>query len=161
MKNMTLYEIDRELESLLDADTGEITDFERFTQLHMAREAKIENTALYIKNLRALAADIREEEKHLAERRRAAEAKAARLTRYLDSALDGAPYASARVEIRYRKSRAVELDEDFVAWAQAHVPQLLRQCAPEADKAAIKTWLETAGELPHARLVERNTMQIK
>lgn len=161
MKNMNLYDIDRELESLLDADTGEITDFERFTQLHMARDAKIENTALYIKNLRAFARDARAEEQALADRRRTAEKKADRLESYLDSVLGGEKYASARVEIKYRKSKSVEIDADFIAWAERYMPSLLRQKVPEADKAAIKNWLESYGNLEHARLIERQSMIIK
>jgi len=73
---MKLYEIDREIESLVDPGTGEILDFEAFTSLQMAREAKIENMALWAKNLTAEADAIKAERNNLTDRERAARNKA-------------------------------------------------------------------------------------
>ena len=68
---MSLYKIDRELESLVDPETGELLDFERFAELRMERERKIEDIALWHKNEVMEAKAIREEELALAERRKA------------------------------------------------------------------------------------------
>ena len=65
---MKLYEIDQAIESLIDQDTGEVSDFDVFMDLQMAREAKIENVALLIKNLTAEAEAIKAEKNALAER---------------------------------------------------------------------------------------------
>ena len=71
---MTLYEIDNEIRAFLDKmldavdeETGEIIDIDpaELEQLNEAREQKIENIALYIKNLEADAKAIKEEEKNL------------------------------------------------------------------------------------------------
>ena len=86
---MKLYEIDSALEALVDPETGELLDYEQFSRLQMEREAKIENTALYVKNLEAEAKAIKEEEARLSERRKAMENKAKRLREYIGFALDG------------------------------------------------------------------------
>lgn len=76
---MTIYEIDARMAGLIDPETGELLDYEAFASLQMEREAKIENMALWYKDLTAEAKAIREEEKALAERRKSAENKAERL----------------------------------------------------------------------------------
>ena len=62
---MTIYEIDSRIAELLDPDTGELLDYEAFAALQMEREAKIENMALWYKDLSAEAKAIRDEEKAL------------------------------------------------------------------------------------------------
>mgnify|MGYP000917782718 FL=1 len=65
---MNIYEIDNAMFSLIDEETGEIKGYEAFEELQMQREEKIENVALWYKNLIAESKAIREEEKALAER---------------------------------------------------------------------------------------------
>ena len=101
---MTLYEIDAALTALVDPDTGEIADIAAMEQLQMDRQTKIENIALWRKNLASEARAIREEEKALAERRKSAEAKIDRLDAYLDYALAGEKFSTPRVAISYRKN---------------------------------------------------------
>ena len=67
----TLYEIEQAIMDCVDLETGEIIDIEKLDQLQMDKDVKIENTALFIKNLLSDADQIREEEKKLADRRRA------------------------------------------------------------------------------------------
>ena len=77
--SMSLYHIDQAILALVDPETGEIMDGEAFDQLQMERETKLENIALWIKNLKAENAAIRQEEKALAERRKAGENKVERI----------------------------------------------------------------------------------
>lgn len=63
--------------------------------------------------------------------------------------------------ISYRKSTAVELDDNFVEWAQENADDLLTYKAPEPNKTAIKDRLKEGGELSHATLVERQNISIK
>ena len=89
---MTIYEIDSAIQKCLtvDEETGEVAvNEELFSQLHMERERKLENIACWIKDLSAESKAIREEEKALAERRKAVEAKAEKLTEWLQNVLDG------------------------------------------------------------------------
>ena len=62
---MTIYEIDNRIAELVDPETGELLDYEAFAELAMEREAKIENMALWYKDLTAEAKAIREEERAL------------------------------------------------------------------------------------------------
>ena len=86
---MNIYEIDNAMFFLVDEETGEIKDYEAFEEMQMIPEEKIENTALWYKNLIAESKAIREEEKALAERRKSLENKAEQLKTYINRALQG------------------------------------------------------------------------
>lgn len=57
----TLYEINEEILSCVDMETGEIIDAEKLGRLQMAFDDKVEGIALWIKNLLSDAAAIKEE----------------------------------------------------------------------------------------------------
>ena len=155
---MTLYEIDRSIEELIDPETGEIADYEAFEQLQMDRAAKIENVALWVKDLDAEAKAIREEEKALSERRKSAENKAEKLREYLRLALNGEKFQTAKVAVGYRKSTGVFIDDE-VAFLRDH-PEYAR-IKTEIDKAAVKDELKKGTEVSGAVLEERINMQIR
>ena len=46
-----LYEINQAITECIDNETGEIIDVEKLEELQLEREAKIENVALWYKNL--------------------------------------------------------------------------------------------------------------
>lgn len=158
---MKLYEIDSQIASLIDAETGEVKDWDYFEQLQMAREEKVENTILFYKDLAAEAEALRTEEKVLAERRRKAERNKERLKEYIAYALDGQKFKSPKATASYRKSHVIEIDEDFIGWAAKNHESLLRYAAPEPNKSAIAQYLEEGGECPCARVVERTNLIIK
>lgn len=158
---MNLFQIDQNLLSLIDEETGEIMDFEAFEALQMARETKIENTALLIKNLRAEASAIREEEKALAVRRKAAENHLERLRTYLQTFLCGEKWTSPKASVSYRKSNAVEVDDGFLEWAKENAPGLLNYKEPEVSKSAVKEYISAGNELTLARIVETQSIQIR
>ena len=56
---MNLYEINREILACIDYETGEILDEGRLNSLEIEREKKIENVALWIKNLESEAAALK------------------------------------------------------------------------------------------------------
>ena len=152
---MNIYEIDNAMFFLVDEETGEIKDYEAFEEMQMIPEEKIENTALWYKNLIAESKAIREEEKALAERRKSLENKA------INRALQGNKFATPKVAISYRKSTAVEVDDEFIDYAMKNNDRLLTFKKPEANKTVIKDMLKDGVEIPHATLIERNNMSIK
>ena len=97
--SLSLYHIDQALEALIDPETGELLDYDAFEQLQMDREHKIENMVCWSKSLDAEAKAIRDEEKELAERRRTMERKRDRLRGYVDRALDGHPFQTAKCSV--------------------------------------------------------------
>ena len=165
---MTLYEIDRAIEMAIaegiDPETGEILDFSAVEALQMEREAKIENLALYVKNLTAEAAAIREEEKTLAERRKAKETKAERLKTYLAEALGGAGFETARVKCSFRKSTAVNITDNVtLLWylKSMSLDKCVKHKDPEVVKSEVAKLLKNGRDIPGVVLEERNNMTIK
>lgn len=159
---MSIYDIDQSLLALVDPETGEIADYETFASLLMDREQKVENIALWIKDLKAEAEAIRNEEKNLAERRRSVQNRATRLTEYLATALNGEKFKTGKVAISYRKSTSVDVYDGFVEWAEENGGgRYLRYSDPDPDKSAIKAALEAGERLPFAELVTSNNIQIK
>lgn len=144
---MSIYKIDAAITSLVDDDTGEITDEQAFDQLQMERDAKIENIGLFYKNLTAEAKAIKEEEAALAARRKAAENKAERLKHLIDYALNGQKFATPCLKVSYRKSQTVEIADGFTAWAEKNAPDLLTYSEPKPCKTAIKDAIK-AGSVP-------------
>ena len=158
---MNIYEIDNAMFSLIDEETGEIKDYEAFEELQMQREEKIENVALWYKNLIAESKAIREEEKALAERRKSLENKAENLKNFINRTLDGNKFSTSKVAISYRKSTAVEVDDEFIDYAIKSNSDLLTYKQPEPNKAVIKEMLQAGFDIPHAELTVRNNMSIK
>lgn len=161
---MTLWEIDKALLECIDTDTGEILDFERLDELQLAREAKLENIALYIKNLQADAEAIREEEKALAERRKAKENRVASLKEYLSKALDGNTFETAKVSLSFRKSTVTNITDELsvVEYLEKNnVEKGLTYSTPKISKAVVGELLKAGTEIPGAVLQENNNLQIK
>ena len=162
--SMSLYHIDQALENLVDHDTGEVLDFDAFEELQMARDAKIEGIVCWTKNLAAEAKAIREEEKELAERRRALEAKRDKLLGYVDRALDGAPFQTAKCSVTYRKSTAVEITsmEALVKWCMDNgYDGKVTYAAPTVAKSDITALLKAGTAIDGAELVTRMNMGVK
>lgn len=158
---MNIYEIDNAMFSLIDEETGEIKDFEAFEELQMQKDEKIENVALWHKNLIAESKAIREEEKALAERRKSLEHRAESLKNFVSRALNGNKFSTSKVAISYRKSTAIEVDDEFIDYAMKNNNDLLTFKRPEPNKTAIKEMLQGGFDIPHAELVEKNNMSIK
>ena len=155
---MTLYEIDKRIIDLIDDETGEVIDpnLNTFGELIMERNNKIENVALWIKNLRADAEAYKAEAQAFVDRKKAAERKIESLTRLLEITLRGQKFKTDRVQISYRKSDSVRIDKD------AKLPdEYLRYKEPEPDKNALKKALKDGVEIEGAWLEEKLNMQVK
>ena len=156
---MNIYEIDNAMFSLIDEETGEIKDYEAFEELQIQKEEKFENTALWYKNLVAESKAIKE--KALAERRKSLEHRAESLKNFVNQALQGNKFSTSKVAISYRKSTAVEVDDEFIDYAMKNNSDLLTYKQPEPNKTAIKEILQGGFDIPHAKLTVRNNMSIK
>jgi hypothetical protein len=153
---MKLYEIDNEILSCVDVETGEIFDIDRFEELELEREAKIENICLWIKNLKAEAEALKAEKEVFANRQKSVENKMESLKRYISSYLDGTAFESTKVKVSYRKSESVEVAEGAI------VPdEYLRFKEPEVDKTALKKAIKGGLKLDGVSIVEKNNIQIK
>lgn len=164
---MRLYDIDMQLEAAIDAafdpETGELLDeaaFERMEELQLARDAKIEGVALWVKNLTAEAEALEREEKAFAARKKAAKNKAESLKKWLGYALHGEKFKTDRTAISWRKSVALEVNEDAIDM-QRLGPEFIKLPPPELNKTAIKDAIKEGAIIPGCQLVERQNIQIK
>ena len=155
---MKLYEIDAAIEGCVDMETGDIVDIEKLEALEMERDAKISNLACWIKDLKAEAKAIKEEEDALAKRRRVAENKAESVNNFLMSYLNGCKFKDSRVSISYRKSTSTEIDEDLDLNT---LPDEYKRVKVETAKTAIKEALQAGEIIEGCRLVENTSMIIK
>lgn len=153
---MKLYEIDEAIMACIDAETGEIIDADKLDKLTMERDAKIENVALWIKDLKAEAEALKAEKMAFAERQKVAENKIESLKKWLAYALDGQDYKSVRASVSFRTSESVEIDDIY-----AVDENYLRYKEPEADKTAIKNAIKAGQEVAGATLVENTSVIIK
>ena len=155
-----LYQIRAEVENFVpevDEETGEFLNAPAWDELNLAYEEKVENTACYIKNLRADISALKAEEDALAKRRKTAEKKAAWLEKMLLDNMDGAEYASARCAIGFRKSVKVEVKD-----ATAIPENFLRvKTTVEPDKKAIGALLKEGKAVPGCVMVESQNIQIR
>lgn len=160
---MTLYQIQdnirKAIELGFDEETGEIFDADALEALELQRDEKIENIALFIKDLTAEAKAIKEEKMALAKRQQTAENHAESLKKYLSICLDGEKFKSPKVAISYRKSQTVEFIDGFDVNLLPEEYQ--RRADPEADKTAIKDALKEGKEIYGVYLAEHNNTIIK
>lgn len=153
---MTLYDIDQEIMSCVDMETGEVIDTEKLDYLQMERDRKLENIGLWIKDLKAEADAIKAEIQNLQSRKKAAENKAESLKNYLEYALDGEKFKTPRLSVSYRKSESVnvlnvhEINPDFLTWPD-----------PVPMKAEIKKALKDGKDIKGVELVSKTSIQVR
>lgn len=152
---MNLYQIDKSILELIDPESGEILDYEAFAELQMERDQKIENIALWIKNLMAEVKALEEEEKRFAERKKAAKNKAESLKRYLDTILQGNPLKTTKFTVSYRKSEQTKVDDISLIPAE-----YLKEVKPEADLTALKKAIKSGQVIQGAHLETVNNISI-
>lgn len=163
----TLYELSDAIRQVidrgfaLDGETGEITfDETNLDELRLMFREKAEACALYVKDQRALAKAIRDEERSLAERRRSAERRADRVERYLLAHIDELPdrrLETPRVALSTRRSTAVEVYNDGM------VPDeyMTYKTTKTVNRDAIRKALKSGESVPGCHLEERTNVIIR
>lgn len=131
-------------------------------------EASAGNIAAVIKNLVAESADLREQEKIFAARRRAKEKSAERLKSYLLQEMQnlGTPKietTQAKISLRNNPESAQIADENaFIEWALEHDrDSLLIYKKPDISRTAVKIALKAGEKLPGAALGHTVSVIIK
>ena len=152
----TLYEINQEILNCVDFETGEIIDVDKLGELQLAFDVKVENIALWIKNLLSDVEAIKAEKMKLAERQKACENKAKSLKEYLNTYLGGQKFKTPKVSISYRKSEAVEVTD-----ISKIDKEYLKIVEPEVDKTTVKKALKEGETIEGVTLVQNQNMQIK
>lgn len=152
----SLYEINAAILSCVDLETGEIIDDVQLAALQMEREQKIENVALWYKNLLSDAAQYAEEEAAFKQKKQRAQAQAERLKAYLLDVLGGEKYKSARVSIHYSRSSRVVVDDVLNL-----PPRFVRFADPEPKKTEIAAAIKNGEEVHGAHIESSQSIIIK
>lgn len=157
---MKLFEIEAEIESCYNPETGEF-DEERFNILDELKNQKIENLICYYKNTVADAEALKVQEKIFKERREREERKAESLKQFIIRTLNGEKFKTDLVEVGYRKSKQVVVSDDFIKWATENDrDDLLTYKEPTVNKTAVKDAINSGEDIP-AEITENVNIQIK
>ena len=166
--SMSLYEIDARIKTIIDGimdsadengEVGEI-DLTELKELQEAKQTKLENIALYVKNLAVEASAIKEEEITLADRRKRLERKSERLKGILINAMqeDGSrKISSPRFEAVLRDSKKTEIIDPEAIPDEFIVTKIEKN----PDKTAIKKAIEAGQEVAGARVILNTSITIK
>lgn len=164
---MNLFDINNNIRAFLDKlyssvdETGEIAqgDWEALNELTEARDTKIENICLYIKEKQAEADVLKAEAEKLTARAKSAQKKADRLKDYLSMNLQRErqmDFETSRVKISFRRSEVVSIVEDYLP-----KKYFAKNVTLTPDKKTIKELLKAGKSIKGATLIERQNIQIK
>ena len=161
-----LYEIDQEILDCVDMETGEILDAEKLDALQMERERKLEGVALWVKDLNAEAAAVKEEADKLTARKKSLDNKISGLKQWLLYALEGEKLKTARCSVYQTHSTKLNVidEQSVVNWIQTNCDepeQFLKFSLPEIRKDAVKAELKAGAEIPGAALEMTESVVIK
>lgn len=151
---MNLYEINEEMLNCIDAETGEV-DTAKLDELTMLRDEKLENIALWIKDLKAEADALKAEKQAFAARQSAAEHRAESLKNYLTGFLHGEKFKTTRCAISFRKTESVKITNEL------ELPPEFTSVEIKADKNAIKQAIKSGQTVTGAEIVEGISCSVK
>lgn len=160
---MTLWQIDERINKILendfyiDEETGEVFLTEDLDKLDVERTEKIENVALYVKNLKCEVEAIKSEIDNLKARAEIKKKKAEKLTNYLDEILGGEKLETPKVALSYRKSTAVKIENEELLPDEFMTIKIDKK----PNKVAIAKSLKNGETIIGCELVEKQNLQIK
>jgi len=158
---MNLFELNDNIVSLFDEETGEIKDVEKFNELQMQFEDKVESLALYYKETKAFLTALQEEKKSIDTRIKSCKTKLEGIQKYIGNALAGEKFETPKVKISYRKSKAVVVDDILAFMDNENANEYVTYGEPKVDKKAVKTALELGIEMAGVHIEENTSTQIK
>ena len=162
-----LYEINQDILDCVDMETGEILDVEKLDALQLEREAKLEGVALWIKDMKAESAAVKEEADKLLARKKSLDNKIEGLKSWLLIALDGGKLKTPRCNVYKTHSQRVEIvgdEKDLIAWLERNTEdprEYIRYKDPELRKDEIKKALKDGKEIEYAKLEDTESVVIK
>ena len=141
--------------------------FDTLDGMEIAIQEKAENVALYIKNLDYEIKAIKSEKSRLDARLKSKEKSCKNMLEYLKNCLEAAKLKkieTPRAAIAIRNNpQSVEITDEksFIGWAQDNNDDLLRYKDPEVNKTAVKQLLKAGEEVPYAKLIRTQSLNLK
>lgn len=156
---MTLYELDKAIADfeLEVNEDGEVLNIDELDELQMARNTKIENIGLWVKNLEAEKEAVKHEKDNFADRQKRLEKKIESLKGYLEYALQGQKFSTPKVAVSFRKSESVLVKDEFLIPDEYCEFTMVRK----PNKKNIKDALKKGKELMGVELIEKLNVQIR
>lgn len=165
----TLYEIDKNIEAIMDRmfdevdeETGEVKAeiVDELKNLQEAREQKLDNIGALIKNLTSDVEAMKTEKDALDKRIKTKQKRIDWLKSYVASDLianDQAKFESSRVVFSFRKSVSVSIPDE------TKIPKkyFIKKIETVLDKAGISKLLKEGQTIRGAELIEKQNLQIK
>lgn len=161
---MKLYEINQEIDSLINEETGEITDIARFQELQLAEKTKLEGLASWIKNNDVDVDALKEEAKVLLDRAKVIENKNANTKAFLAKYM--LEHGIKKIEtpkcvLSFQKSSKVVIDDEKKFIDKYFNSDLVKEKTEfKIDKKATKEFLKNNMSL-YAHIEKSNNLQIK
>lgn len=148
-------------EKLADMSLDEATVADTLESMSGDFESKATNVAMFTRNLRALSAAIKDAETQMAARRKATDARAASIERYLLESMVFAGIGKIegphfRLAVRDNPP-AVEVFD--VAQVPAEFMRTPEPPPPSPDKAAIRDAIKAGTEVPGARMTQSQRLE--
>ena len=153
---MKLYEINQEILSCIDLETGEIIAPEKLNALKMDKHEKLRNIAFVALNAAADLKAYEEQEKKFAARKKAAKATVEWAKATLARELAGQKMKEPEFSISYRKSEAVEIADLNAVPDEFLVPQ-----PPKVDKIGLKEAINGGAVIGGVTIAEKKNILIK
>jgi len=164
---MKLFEINDSIDELLETsyayaeqNEGELPDsFEDdLEKLSMQKSEKIENIALYIKNIDSEIGAVDEQAKLFSGRLAKLKTKKQRTLAYLKFALAGDKFATAKVQVGYRKSESVEISVDSTDLPEEYIKT---KVTVTPDKTALKKALKSGDKINGVSISVKQNISVK
>lgn len=161
---MNLFQIDQAILGCVDEETGEVLDMEALESLQMERDKKIENVALWIKELKAETKALQDEKNKLAARIKAKENRKDNLSRYLLDALQGKTFETTKVVCKERmnpESLAIIDEMALREWLESEHDECLKHIEATVIKDDVATLIKQGVNVPGAELIRTQGLNIK
>lgn len=164
MEGLSLYEIDRRIEQILDLsfsvddETGELlATVDDLDALAVSKHDKLEACGCWIKSQQALVDAIKEEQRNLMARRKHAEAAIERMKVYVADHMDSKTFETPKVRMQKRRSTKVDVyDPDSVPDEYQKV-----EVSVTFDKRKMAKDMKGGVGVPGAALETSDTLSIK
>ena len=162
---MKFREINEAIYSLVDQETGEISDLEALEALEMMFTEKVQNVALWVLDLNDDIDNLDKEISRLTDMKKKTENRIKSLKNLLLAVTGGQKVKTDLVSVSFRKTVAVKIDDDsaVISWAEKNGrdSDLLKYSNPTVSKTELKKLLKSGVEVPCARIEENISTVIK
>lgn len=153
---MTIYEIDQSILDCVDLETGEIIDIEKFENLQIEREIKIDNTICFYKNVNGVISAIEKEIENLSKRKKQQKNLSENLKSLISYSLEGQKFETSRNKVSWRKSESINIINEKEIPNEFKESKIEIKISKDAIKKSIKNGIEVNG----AEMVFKNNIQI-